>query len=49
MANVTDLFNFKEKMKGQTNENGTKYVEIMVPLKHIGNFWRTLEMPLINY
>ena len=21
----------------------------MVPLKYLGNFWRTLEMPLINY
>ena len=21
----------------------------MVPLKHLSNFWRTLEMPLINY
>ena len=49
MANVTDLFNFKEKMKGQTNENGTKYVEIIVPLKHISSFGRTLEMPIINY
>ena len=23
-------------------------VEIMVPLKYLSNFWRTLEMPLIN-
>ena len=22
--------------------------EIMVPLKHLSNLWRTLEMPLIN-
>ena len=22
--------------------------EIMVPLKYLSNFWRTLEMPLIN-
>ena len=25
-----------------------KNVEIMVPLKYLNNFWRTLEMPLIN-
>ena len=25
-----------------------KDVEIMVPLKYLSNFWRTLEMPLIN-
>ena len=27
---------------------GQKNVEIMVPLKCLSNFWRTLEMPLIN-
>ena len=25
-----------------------KILEIMVPLKYLSNFWRTLEMPLIN-
>ena len=47
-ANVTDLFNFNEKITGQTGDNGTKDVEIMVPLKCLSNFWRTLEMALIN-
>ena len=46
--NLTDSFNFKTKMTGQTGDNGTKNVEIMVPLKYLSNFWRTLEMPLIN-
>ena len=46
--NVTDSFNFKAKITGQTEDNGTKDVEIMVPLKYLSNFWRTLEMPLIN-
>ena len=46
--NVTDSFNFKAKMTGETENNGTKDVEIMVPLKYLSNFWRTLEMPLIN-
>ena len=32
----------------QTANNGTKNVEIMVPLKYLRNFWRTLEMTLIN-
>ena len=36
--NVTDSFNFKVRFIGQ----------IMVPLKYLSNFWRTLEMPLIN-
>ena len=46
--NTTDSFKFKAKITGQTGNNGTKIVEIMVPLKYLGNFWRTLEMPLIN-
>ena len=46
--NVTDSFNFKLKITGQTGNDGTKYVEIMVPVKYLSNFWRTLEMPLIS-
>ena len=45
---LTDSFNFKLKFTGQTGNNGTKDVEIMVPLKYLCNFWRALEMPLIN-
>ena len=26
-----------------------KNVKIVAPLKYLSNFWRTLEMPLINY
>ena len=47
-GNTTDSFNFKVKSTGRTEDDGTKIVEIMVPLKHLSNFWRTLEMPLIN-
>ena len=46
--NLTDSFKFKVKITGQTGDDGTKDVEIMVPLKYLSNFWRTLEMPLIN-
>ena len=46
--NLTDSFNFKVKMTCQTGNNGTKNVEIMVPLKHLSTFWRTLQMPLVN-
>ena len=35
-------------MTDQTGDDGTKNVEIMVPLKYLSNFRRTLEMPLIN-
>ena len=47
-ANATDSFNFKTKITGQTNNDGIYNVEIVVPLKYLNNFWRTLEMPLIN-
>ena len=30
------------------NKSGKKEVEIAVPLKYLSNFWRTLDMPLIN-
>ena len=36
--NLTDSFNFKVKMTGQTGNNGTKNVEIIVPLKYLSNF-----------
>ena len=45
---LTDSFNFKVKMTGQTENGGTKNVEIIAPLKYLSNFWRTLEIPLIN-
>ena len=35
-------------MTDQTGDDGTKSVEIMVPIKYLSNLWRTLEMPLIN-
>ena len=47
-ANATDSCNFKAKNSCQTNDDGIINVEIMVPLKYLSNFWRTLEIPLIN-
>ena len=29
------------------NRRGTKEVEIVVPLKHLGNFWNSVNIPLI--
>ena len=46
--NPTDSFNFRVKFTGETDDDGIKDVEIMVPLKYLSNFWKTLEMPLIN-
>ena len=36
--NLTDSFNFKAKITSQTGDDGTKDVEIMVPLKYLSNF-----------
>ena len=53
-ANVTNddnapSFKYKASLIGNTENNGTKNgVKIAVPLKYLSNFWRSLEMPLIN-
>ena len=45
-ANATDSFSFKSKITGQADDDGViENVEIMVPLKYLNNFWRTLQMP----
>ena len=45
----SESFKFKVKITGKTpNIDNEKDVEIMVPLKYLSNFWRTLDMPLIN-
>ena len=49
--NLADSKSSKSKIKitGNTPNNGNeKDVDIMVPLKYLSNFWRTLEMTLIN-
>ena len=49
--NITQSESFKSKIKitGKTPAAGnTKDVEIIVPLKYLSNFWRTLQMPLIH-
>ena len=47
-SNNSVSFKFKQQIAGKTGNGGTKNVEIMVPLKYVSNFWRALEMPLIN-
>ena len=42
-------FKCKEKITDSTENDVTKAVKIMVPLKYLSNFWRTLEIPIINY
>ena len=45
----SESFKSKIKITRKTPNNGNeKEVEIMVPLKCLSNFWRTLEMLLLN-
>ena len=49
--NLADSESFKSKIKitGRTLAGGNeKDLEIMLPLKYLSNFWRTLKIPLIN-
>ena len=46
--NNSASFEFKTKLVGRIGKNGRKDAKMRVPLKHLSNFWRTIEMPLIN-
>ena len=46
--NKSASIKFKTKIAGRIGNSGTKDVKIRVPLKYLSNFWRTLEMLLIN-
>ena len=40
----------RKKVNAVNNKNSSvKNTKIVVPLKYLSNFWRSLEIPLINY
>ena len=40
---------YKTKLKGSTpNNDNTLDVEVVAPLKHLSNLWRSLDLSLIN-
>ena len=41
-------FKYKSSIIGKPLDNDIKEVEFVVPLEYLRNFWRTLDMPLIN-
>ena len=57
----SNTFNYKNKIIGNmynvnagadgydVNKNGTQEVELVIPLKYLGNFWRALNIPLISW
>ena len=56
----SNTFKYKNKITGNTynvaagaaghnaNKVGTQEIELAIPLKYLGNFWRALNMPLIS-
>ena len=56
----SNTFKYKNKITGNTynvnagaqgydiNKNGTQELELAIPLKYLGNFWRALNIPLIS-
>ena len=56
----SEAFKYKNKIIGNKynvnadddgydiNKNGTQEVELDIPLKYLGNFWRALNIPLIS-
>ena len=56
----SEAFKYKNKITGKTynvnagadgydvNKNGTRKVELAIPLKYLGNFWRAISIPLIS-
>ena len=55
-----NAFKYKNKITGNSynvdaaaagydaNKEGTQAIELAIPLKHLGNFWRALNIPLIS-
>ena len=45
----SESFDYKTKIVGSlAADELEKDVEIAIPLKYLGNFWRSLDIPLIN-
>ena len=56
----SEAFKYKNKITGNTynvdagtdeydaNKNSTQTIELAIPLKYLGNFWRALNIPLIS-
>ena len=44
----SDSFKFATKIAARIGNDGTNNVKISVPLKYLSNFWRALEISLIN-
>ena len=50
LSSNSESFKYKTNVIGKTPENNDSLtdVKIVIPLKHLSNFWRALNIPLIN-
>ena len=48
VANNTSSLVYKSKLISGTDDNNVNNVKLVVPLKYVSSFFRSLEMPLIN-
>ena len=50
LSTDSESFKYQTSITGNTNNtgDGKKETEIVVPLKHLSNFWRNINIPLIN-
>ena len=48
VANNTSSLVYKSKLIKGTDNNNVNNVKLVVPLKYVSNFFRSLEMPLVN-
>ena len=48
VANNTSTLVYKSKVISGTDDNNVNNVKLVVPLKYVSNFFRSLEMPLVN-
>ena len=50
LLNRFESFKYKTSVGGKADFNrNTKNIDFSIPLKHLSNFWITLDMPLTNY
>ena len=47
--NNSASFKLKTEIVERIGNDGAKDVKTMAPLKYLSKFWRTLEVPLVNY
>ena len=46
---IANMYNVNAGADGyDVNKNGTQEVELAIPLKYLGNFWRALNVPLVR-